>query len=691
MSQSHEDIVREAKDRLKAALEWEDQARQRARADYKFAHGDSDNGFQWADELANTRRLQQRPVLTINKVRQHVLQIINDARQNKVEVRINPTGDGATYESAQIMQDVVRHIEYQSQADDVYINAVGHQVTAGIGYWRVLSEYVSDKSFDQEIYLRRIKDPNMVVLDPDINEFDGSDARFGFVYEDIPDKLFDKRYPAYKDKAPHAALAVGNDMDVPKDHTRICEYFRRTEKKDRLYALPDGKKVLRSEVGDEVASQLNKDESIQNRDILTSSVEWFLIIGNEIAEKRKWPGKYIPIVRVVGEETIIDGTLDRKGHVRALKDAQRMYNYWSSAAVEFGALQSKIPWVIPVESVEGVEQYWRVANTTNFAYLPYKATREDGSVLPPPQRAQPPVAAPAFIAGMQTAAGELMMASGQYQAQMGEESNERTGIAIQERQRQGDNATYHYIDNLASAIRYTGRILIDLIPSVYDTERIMQIVQENGDQVTVAINPQMEQASAEQQQGEAIIRMLNPNVGRYEVEAGVGPQFSTRRQEAFNALMQLAVGSPAIMDKAGDLVMRVADFPMSEDLAERLKPVGLDPQMQALQQQLQQLQTANTTLVQQLASKQNLLQEREQQKDIDVYKAETERMNAVAKIDPVSLIPIVRQLVAEAMQTTLGSVVQTTRESLVPPDQPIPGQQLNGQTGPGPSPGQPQQ
>lgn len=695
-----DDILLEAKERLTAALDWEDGARSRARDDYRFVNGDPDNMYQWPAELLKMRELDKKPSLTINKVRQHCLQIVNDARQNRVEVKIDAVGDGATYESAQCMQDLVRHIEYQSQAQDVYINAVTFQVFTGIGFWRVLTDYVDDKSFDQEIYIRRIKDPGMVVMDPDINELDGSDARYGFVYEDLPDDLFAKRYPKWKDRANNSTLGIGLDDDAPKDHTRICEYFRRVEKKDRLY-LTDTGTVTRSEVGDEIAAGLDADKSVQKRDILTQSIEWYLIIGNEIAEERDWPGRYIPIVRLVGEESVIDGKLDRKGHVRALKDPQRMYNYWSSAAVEFGALQSKVPWIIPIEAVEGVEQYWESANRTNYAYLPYKARLDSGEVLPPPQRAQPPQAAQAFLAGMQTAAQELMMASGQYQAQMGEQSNERTGIAIQERQRQGDNATYHYIANLASAIRYTGRILIDLIPHIYDTERVIKIMQEDGSQSEVQINPGLQQPAQVSDEQGTVQRILNPAVGRYEVQSDVGPAFATRRQEAFNALIQLAQASPDLMSKAGDLVMRAADFPMADELADRLVPPQVDPAMQQAQQQMQQLQQANTALMEHLAAQKAKHTAVEQQKDIDVYRAETDRMSALSKVDPAALMPLIHQMVRDALQTHLGNVTEASQTAIhqaypvhnqpvsAPAPFDLPQDQTNAQTPPGALPGQP--
>lgn len=427
----------------------------------------------------------------------------------------------------------------------------------------------------------------------------------------------------------------------------------------------------------DLRAHLLAQQGVQTRDILTEEIEWYLIIGDEVAETREWLGKYIPIVAVIGEETVIDGKMDRKGHTRALVDPQRMYNYWTSAAVEFVALQGKTPYVTPLRAVEGLEDQWRMANRENLAYLPYKDVDDLGQPIAPPSKTQPPVMAPAYMQGMQIAAGELQSVSGQYDAQMGQESNERSGIAITNRQRQGDKATYHYIDNLARAIRFTGRILIDLIPKIYDTPRIVRILAENGDDDTVQIDPAQTQALKVQQpaqgmpqsaQGNAqqahVQRIFNPGVGKYDVIADVGPAFATRRQESFNALTQIATQAPDLMSIIGDLVFKAADFPMAEELAERLHNMvppqalgGPNPQTLAMQQQLQQMQQAMEQLVQTLADERAKRTAQEQQKDINVYKAETDRLEVLKNVAPELLIPVIRPLVQEALQQHLSGVL----------------------------------
>jgi hypothetical protein len=679
-------IIEEANDRFRRCDDWESTFRSRYKEDIKFYNGDPDNGYQWPIDVRKNRDVEKRPILTINKTRQYCLNITNDAKQNKASIKVRPVGDTATYEGSEIMEGIIRHIEYISNAEIAYDKANETQVQGGIGYWRVVTDYVDDKSFDQEIFIRRIKDPLTVYLDPDINEVDGSDARFAFVYDDVPRDKFDKEYPSLKDKVGKLDGIDSNDW-ISKDHVRVAEYYRRVEKYSEILAVTDPDtgevNVFNSDdLPPEIYKGLAQAENVKKRPVTQYSVEWFKLAADQIIERAVWPGSTIPIVRVIGEESVIEGKLDRKGHVRALKDPQRIYNYWSSSGVEFVALQSKSPFMAPAAAIEGYTDYWGSANTENHSVLPWNHVDDSGNPIPAPIRAQPPVMAAAYIQGMNVAKEEMMMASGQYQADLGEPGNEKSGVAINARQRQGDNATYHFIENMAIAIRYTGKILIELIPKIYDTRRVLKIMGEDGIESQVIIDPNARaEFMAEQESENGKIKIIfNPTFAKYSVVSDVGPAYATRRQEAFNAFTQIMAQQPDLMKVAGDLMFRAADFPMADELAERLKRMvppavlgkGLSPEVQQLMQENQQLHTTIQTLMQQYAGERGSQQAaqhksetdafnaatrrvtEEQQKEIDVYKAETERLKALmAGFDPNQIASLTAQLVLQSMQTSL--------------------------------------
>lgn len=1078
-----EKITREARRRFHVCEEWESTARTRFVEDEKFCYGDADNRYQWNSTLYQTRESGGKPCLTINKTKQHCLQIINDARQNKAGIEVRPVGEGASVEAAEIFEGVVRHIEYISNAQAAYDTATWNQVVGGIGWWRVITDYASDDSFNQEIFIRRVPDALSIYLDPDIQQYDGSDAKYGFVFRNMPKDEFDAAYPKLKGQVGTSVL----DEDVygaswwDEEHVRVVEYYRKVEDKQHLIALVDGstmreedaavgdlQKMVAMAQGFDPASMdpaalaaLDPMDAVRRgpdgeplrREISVSRVEWFLIAGDKIADRSTVPGTYIPLVRVVGEETVIDGQMDRRGHTRALKDPQRMYNYYSplsldtrlptpngwttmgatqpgdwlldekgrpvevvgisptyinrecfrvefddgshiiadgehnwtierrgkrkgatfdwsvrtiptrdikpgsdfiyvadplelpeaalpvdpyflgvwlgdgssaepnitagvgdagemrslllergldvgqprvcnggtvhnftvhgvrkhlsalgllgnkhipapylrasrdqriallqglmdtdgsfnptsrqsvfvnvapaliegfaelvrslglkavrcaipgarrmfpsgraydcqdsvkfsfsappdfpvfrlsrkakaqcaprkihprrtrrhtvvsvtpvasvpvkcvavksashlflagegmvpthnSRATELMALQTNVPWMVSLEAVEGAEEYYKNANTENFAYLPWRERDENGNPNTKPERIMPPQMGDSVLKGMQFSASEMMMVSGQYQAVMGAPSNETSGKAINARQRQGDNATYHFIDHLAQAMRFTGKILLQWIPLIYDTERVMRVIAENGDESEVHIDPQAKMAHQAIEVGQPTpgtpgapqmpsgtspdskpdVRIIfNPRVGKYDVIADVGPAYATQRQEAFNAFVQIMQANPDLMGAIGDLMFKAADFPMAQDIAERLNeirtgktvPKELVDKLQAALAETQKRSNETIgTLAQQLASAQLARQKVQvdaartagenrdggrdsvadlmrvgvdatkahQQHSIAEYDAETRRMAAMGNIDAEALKPLVRELVSQLLQ-----------------------------------------
>lgn len=682
-------IVSEAKKRFARCEEAESTFRKLFVKDVQFANGDSDNNWQWPDQIRNSRDGDARPCLTINKTRQHNLQIINDAKQNKPSIKTLPVDGQADVQIAKILDGIMRHIEYNSHAEIAYDTATEFAVEGGLGYWRVVTEYAHDGSFEQEIFIRRVKDPLSVYIDPDIQSADGADAKFGFVFEQLTKDEFEATYPnEIAESVTFGDDSSGNEW-ISKDHIRICEYFRRAEKKDTLVNHPVKGPVKASDIEDEGERKaLLADPDVKKRDITEPHFEWFKIAGDKVIDKKDWPGRYLPIVRVVGEEIVIDGKVERKGHTRNLKDSQRMYNYMSSANVEYIALQTKTPYIGPIAAFENFENEWANANKENAAYLPYNHVDEAGNPIERPQREQPPVGASAYLQAMQTAQQELMMSSGQYQEQFGQPSNADAGVAIAARQRQGDKATYHFIDNIARSIRYTGRILVDLIPKIYDTQRVVRIVGEDGTEDFAKLDPEQPHAvgdgqgqPAQPQEGtqkmsaeQAAQLIYNPGIGRYDVTVEVGPSYETRRQEAFHALTQIMSQDPDLMKVAGDLLFKAADFPMAEEVAERLHRTipaailgeGPTPQEQDATQKMAHMGQMIEQLTQELQQAKAEQGHDQQEVNIREYEAETKRMAALGPIDPA----LIAHLVAEVTMQMQNAVAPP---QLPPPD---PSQQM---------------
>lgn len=651
--------------------------------DLRFMAGSPDNQYQWPADVLATRGAVQgqtinaRPCLTINKLPQHVRLVTNEQRQNRPSGKVIPADDKADVAVAEVFQGIVRHIEYLSDADVAYDTACDNQVTYGEGYIRILTEYCREDSFDQDLKIGRVRNSFSVYMDPMIHDPCGSDAEWCFITEDIPKEEYERLYPDALPISVMMSQGVGDQslsMWMSQETVRIAEYFYIEHQKRKLNLYPDNMTAFD---GTPLDKQLKAmfGKPLKSRTSEHRQVKWLKTNGFEVLEERDWAGKWIPVIRVVGNEFEVDGQLYISGLVRNAKDAQRMYNYWVSQEAEMLALAPKAPFIGYGGQFEGYETNWKTANTNNWPYLEVNPDVTDGAgnPLPLPERAQPPMAQTGLIQAKMGAGEDIKSTTGQYDSSIGATSNERTGRAILARQNQGDTSTYHYVDNLARAVRYTTRQLVDLIPKIYDTERVARIVGLDGEVGMVKINPNQPEpvrVIKDPITGLDIEKIYNPSVGTYDVVVTTGPSYATKRQEAMEAMQMILQTNPQLWGVAGDLFIKNMDWPGAQEMAARfaktLDPKVLDntdesPEAQMMRAQMNDManqmeQTA--ALVQQLQQSYDMqkLAIDEQNTQIKAYDAETKRLQAMQSgLSPEQIQDIVMGTVAAAMDT--GDIV----------------------------------
>ena len=532
---SASDILATARARLDLAVSALAESREDEIDDLRFYAGSPDNHWQWPADVLATRGAVQgqtinaRPCLTINKLPQHVRQVTNDQRQNRPGAKVIPVDDNADVEVADIFNGMIRHIEYISDADVAYDAACENQVSYGEGYLRLLTEYCEDNTFDQDIKIGRVRNSFSVYMDPTIQDPTGADAKWCFVTEDVTKAEFERMYPDASPITTLQSLGVGDQSIsnwLNEDTIRIADYYYIDFDRTTLNLYPGNATAFEGTPEDkQLRAIYGKPKKSRESD--RPKVKYCKINGYEILEEREWAGKYIPVIRIVGNEFEVDGRLYVSGLVRNAKDAQRMYNYWVSQEAEMLALAPKAPFIGYGSQFEGYENQWKTANTQNWPYLEVNpdVTDGQGGMLPLPQRAQPPMASSGLLQAKAGASEDIKSTTGQYNASLGMGSNERSGKAILARQREGDVGTYHYGDNLARGVRHVARQLVDLIPKIYDTQRIARIIGEDGETKMIKINPEQPQPVNKivDERGIVMEKIYNPGVGKYDVVAITGP------------------------------------------------------------------------------------------------------------------------------------------------------------------------
>lgn len=580
----HEGFLERVRKHYALCLEADRENRDRAKEALRFR-----NLEQWDPQVKNEREADpegKRPCLVVDKLNQHVQQVVNDERQNRPQIKVRPVDDKGDVEVAKIYDGIIRHIQDASHADIAFDTGFEQAVDGGFGFWRILTEYCDPMSFEQDIRIKRVRNRFAVYLDPERQEPDGSDAKYGFVLYKLSKEKFKSEYGDIANESIEDFTHSGKEFAewYGEDWVLLAEYYWCEKEKVTIVMLADveGTVMLKDEYEAlKVPEGAQKPPIQAERETQIPKVRWRTITGNRVLKTNEWPSYWIPIVEVVGNELDIEGKVYRSGMLWGAMDAQKVYNYSASSFIENVALAPRAPWVVAAGQAEGYENDYRTANRRNISALFYKPISIDGTVVPPPVRQPPPGVPLGWQAALQNAEHDIQAAMGRYDASLGEESNEKSGKAIIARQRKGDIGSFHFSDNLSRSMRHTGRILVDIIPKYYDTKRVARIIGEDGTPSSVVVDPDLADehgnkipyAERPNEKTGTLEKIYNLGVGKYDVTVIVGPSFATKRLEAADFLTNAiqATKDPVTGQVLTYLAIKSNDFAGAEEATAMLK------------------------------------------------------------------------------------------------------------------------
>lgn len=638
----------------------------RAQDDFRFAWVD---GNQWDANLSILRG--DRPKYEFNILRMTIKQVINDNRQNTPTIKVRAVEDGDV-ELAEIRQGLIRNIEQQSNADEAYDWGGMYAITSGFGCWRVATEYAGDDSFDQDIVIKRIENPFSVYFDPFAKEANKSDSRYAFVVTSMPKSVFREKYPDAEVSNFDGMMQSGSYYGgwYSKDDIRVAEYWQKHRSKKRIYLLSDGR-VVDAEGFDEIAeiaanpppeSGMEPVTVESEREVEYDRITYEIVSGDATLEGPwDWAGKYIPIVPCWGDQVVVEGSDYWYGMVRMARDSQTLFNYSQSNLVEVIAKQPNAPWLYTPKMIQGLETQWAESAVNNAAGLAYNPDSDAPGGRP--FREAPPNFPSAWFELSRINNENIKMVTGIYDASLGNKSNETSGRAILARQHEGDVATFDYSDNISRAIQYTGVIINDLIPHIYDAQREIRVLGEDQTQKYIQINKPIQSPMMDPVTGMPQIdpmtgmpktewtRLNDLSQGKYDVVVTTGLPYATMRMEIQAAMTELAraPGPAGMIGTYG--MMKFMDVPGMEEFAEVMRKMlitqgvpfepkegeqaGPSPEEQQMQQAMQEMKSQIEKMGAQLqqsqahlAQAQVRVTQAQDSKEVDMAKIEVDRFNA---------------------------------------------------------------
>lgn len=548
--------------------------------DLNFVYNAESMG-QWDPVVLQAR--QGKPCYTFNRVIGPVNMVVADMRQTKPAGKVRPAADGASEATADVFGGLMRSIEQASRAEQIYKAQFKFAVAGGFGAWRLVPEYTSDKSFDQVLRIKGIPNPQTVVWDPECEDPCAGDAMWGMVGERIS---IDK----YKTMYQNAGTAISS-FNWSRDsygwftdkEVRIVEYYERVPFEKEIALMSDGTvKDYDAETKSVEAhfAQLEKDgvegtegaaRIKKTRKVLRWRVMWVKVDGSNVLEgPYYYDWKRIPIVRIPGRYINIEGRKKLQSLIRHSKDAQRSYNSRTSDMIERSALIPKAPYLVTETMIKGYEQEWAQSSTASRPYLPYNVDAKAEGSGGMPQRT-PPLDLPAgALALAQLAQSDIQATTGFFDPALGnaEDMNRVSGKALVQHTKRSDLGSYEFVDGYGDAIQLTWEMGMDMIPTIYDSERVERIIGHDGIEKLVKLNGVGASDTDDGQNGDVIHDLA---VGSYDCTVTIGPSYQTARQETLATLIDAAEAIPSVAQLCPDLLAKNIDSPDSDEMARRLR------------------------------------------------------------------------------------------------------------------------
>jgi hypothetical protein len=645
--------LKEGREAFRNSHDAENHNRQTYLEDVRFVR----ENIQWDEKDADQRKRDGRPCLTINMLDSRGKQVVNDARMNKPSIQCLPADSDADPDTAEVMEGLIRNIEATSNADAAYDTATENAVYGGFGYLRVGLDYAYEDTFDMDLKIEAVPNPLSVYGDPYDQSADSANWNDAFIVDRYTEDLFKAKW-GEKSQVDWGESDVwddkGSNLWRDEKTVQVAEWWHREEYEKPIYLVSDLRDGRILTLDKEALAKpefmllaQNGILQVQNeRTTKCHKVKQYIMSGAEILEENDWLGKYIPIVPVYGQDFNIEGKRYLRGLFYNAKDAQRQFNFFRSQATEVANLANKVPWIGPKGSFDHDQDKWNTANKIAHSYIEYELK----SGVPPQRIPLDQGPAAGALQEAMNASEDIKATTGMYDASMGAQSNETSGKAIMARQREGDVSTFHFQDNMARGIRHLGRILVDLIPKVYSSERMIRVLGEDKSAKNIQLGQPTEVTDKKgnpvaDEQGNAIMRTFDLTVGKYDVVVKTGPSFTTRREEAASQMVELIRAFPQAAPIVGPELAKNLDWPGADEIAEKMEAQAQMPdieqmqqQMQEMGQQLEKLEEENTNLKMdqsvemQKAENEKQLQEQKRRDDYELQQQKLRDQKEIEKL-----------------------------------------------------------
>jgi len=547
-----------------------------------------DKDGQWEESVARSLDSQKRPRYTFDQVTPVIENIMADIEDMEFGSNVKPSGGDATKDLAKTYEGMVRSIEADSGATDIYRNACRRLIRRGFDAWIVKAKFKEEWSFDQSLVIEPIPNAiNRVWTANTSSKADSSDSDVAYVLTSVTPE-------AYKEQFPEGTMVSIDDADLGEHYDQyrpeviiFGERYYKKETTREVCQLSNGEIVEKDDnfekIVDEYKAQgitVVREKKVKDFKIYHS----FFDGGGVLSKERETVFRTLPVVTVYGNFELLgeNSKITYSGITLKEMDYQRVFNYAKSREIEEGALAPRKKLVMTKKMAAGNEKQIASLNVSadpvlfvNPDELMPQGIQEIGGAQVNPNLAN---LANDMAMGMQVTGGTNNAMNGQYAGRMSED-------ALRMQIDRGTGATRKWVNALVNGIKRTCEIVVQTIPSVYDTKQQFMVLGEDGTEEMVTLNDEAYDTQTQQ-----MVRVNTLNKGQYKVTCNAGPAFANKQEAGLSAMLNYAAIDPSIVQTGGDLMLKSIDAPLMDEMAARKRAqivqAGMIPQDQLTDEEL---------------------------------------------------------------------------------------------------------
>jgi len=492
------------------------------------------NGQQWEQDAKASYSNSGKVMLTFNKIRPFIRQILGEDRKFSVDIKLRNVGDNSentpqekeTQQNETVLRGLVRNIAYHSRAIRIYNDSYQDSLEGGFGCWRIV---VLKEGVHNEIKIESIRNPLSAYWDPNAKSPCKTDGEFGGVITYISKKEWERRYPSipFPETSEFTPSGEFNMEWGTSERIGIVEEYRREKYSVKKYITEDGQELTQEEIDEDPEIE---GLVVKTKTVTKSRIIHYKFTDKHLLEQSQTPFMDIPIIFNGGYVRLLDGIETIYSFHDDARDSQRELNFIGSDIAEWLKLSKKTKFIAPMRQIERYIEQWNNPDRAD-SVLPYDP---DGAPGYKPDPITIPSMPTDLVAQYMRAEQDIKMALGRYDANIGAAKENQSGVAGFINAIQGNSTIEIFRENRNFAIAETGRLILNAIPRVYDDTRNITITSDDEDEKDVPINQSKFDAM---QMSHTHNQTFADN--SYSIEVSVGNSFPMQKSENAKLAMEL--------------------------------------------------------------------------------------------------------------------------------------------------------